>query len=273
MPRWLALVVLAGFWVSPALAQKPAPELRLVAAGSLVEPFTQLIAIYEKTHRVEIVPHWGPSGALRDQLEAGAPFDIFASAALAHAKALTDKGISGPTRLFARNALCAVTLKNSPIGPKNLVESLLDPAVRLGTSTPKSDPAGDYTFEIFAKIGAQHAGAEKILDEKAEQIFGGPSTTGPLNGRHRLTMALEDKMVDVVIYYCSWARQAQKKPGAELAVIAFPDEAAVGADYGVTVATGAGKAAEDFAQYLLSPPAQAILRDHGFIAVAPPADQ
>jgi ABC-type molybdate transport system substrate-binding protein len=35
-----------------------------------------------------------------------------------------------------------------------VADIMLDPAVRLITSTPKADPAGDYAEAIFAKIDA-----------------------------------------------------------------------------------------------------------------------
>jgi len=46
----------------------------------------------------------------------------------------------------------------SPIaGSRTPADIMLDPAVRLVTSTPKADPAGDYAEAIFAKLDAQPA--------------------------------------------------------------------------------------------------------------------
>jgi hypothetical protein len=47
--------------------------------------------------------------------------------------------------MFTRNTLCAVALPGVELTTANLLDRLLDPAVKLGTSTPKADPAGDYT--------------------------------------------------------------------------------------------------------------------------------
>jgi ABC-type molybdate transport system substrate-binding protein len=44
----------------------------------------------------------------------------------------------------------------------------------------------------------------------------------------------------------------------------LPDALAVGADYGLTVITGAAAAADRFAQFILSPPGQKILTGYGF---------
>ena len=133
---------------------------------------------------------------------------MFASAALPHAQALTDAGISGPSVLFARNALCVVTDQRIARSmPANLVETLLKPEIRIGTSTPVSDPAGDYTWEMFHKVDALQPGAFDTLSKKAQQLFGGPTTTAPVNGRPRLLVALDDRQIDLFIYYCSGAQQ------------------------------------------------------------------
>jgi ABC-type molybdate transport system substrate-binding protein len=47
-------------------------------------------------------------------------------------------------------------------------------------------------------------------------------------------------------------------------VVELPERLAVGADYGLTVITGAPQAAERFAQFILSPAGQKILTNHGF---------
>jgi molybdate transport system substrate-binding protein len=268
----LTLILTASF-AGASFAADEEQSIRLVAAGSLREPFAALIAEYGAAHKVRIEPKWGPSGALRESLQRGEPFDIFASAALPHAQALTDKGLSGPSVLFARNELCAVVRADSAIHDDNLVASLIDPATRVATSTPKSDPGGDYAWALFARIDKSHPGAFAALSGKAQQIFGGPSTTGPLNGRHRLALALDEKSADIALYYCSWAKQAASRPGEGLRALQFPPDLAVGAQYGVTVSVGASKAAGEFAFFLLSPKAQAVLRDHGFIPVTLPSER
>jgi molybdate transport system substrate-binding protein len=61
------------------------------------------------------------------------------------------------------------------------------------------------------------------------------------------------------------ARAAQKEsPGQQ--IIALPDALAVGADYGLTVITGAPPSAYRFALFILSPDGQRILENHGFAA-------
>src|SRR5258708_28976324 len=119
---------------------------------------------------------------------------------------MPDVGISGASVLFVRNALCIVTDAGRPLDGGNLVETLLRPDIRIGTSTPIADPAGDYTWELFHRIDAQRPGAFDTLSKKAQQLFGGTTTSAPVNGRHRLLVALDDREIDLFGSYCSAAK-------------------------------------------------------------------
>ena len=265
MRIWLMAVMIA---LASSLAS--AAEIRVMAAGSLKDPFTAIFADYTKLRGVAFAPVWGPSGVLRERLQGGEPFDIFASAALPHAQMLTEGGISGASVLFARNALCIVTDTARELDAGNLVETLLKPEIRIGTSTPVSDPAGDYTWEMFRKIDAQRPGAFDTLSKKAQQLFGGPATTTSVNGRPRLLVALDDREIDLFIYYCSGAQQIVRD-SARYKSLSLPPALSVGPEYGLTVSRKASPDAADFAMYLMSPQAQATLKSFGFIPVALPA--
>lgn len=260
---WLAACIIA-FATSASAA-----EIRVVAAGSLKDPFTAIFADYGGRYGVGFSPVWGPSGTLRERLQHGEPFDIFASAALPHAQALTDAGISGPSVLFARNALCIVTDAGHDLNAGNLVETLLRPEIRIGTSTPVSDPSGDYTWEMFHRIDAQRPGAFATLSGKARQLFGGAATAGVAEGRFRPLAALDGHEIDLFIVYCSTARQIVRE-SANYRLLELPPELSVGPEYGLTVSRKAAPSVADFAMYLLSPPGQASLKSFGFVPVALP---
>ena len=264
MRAWLVAFMIV------ATSSASAADIKVMAAGSLKDPFTAIFADFARQYGAGFVPVYGPSGGLRERLQKGEAFDVFASAALPHAQALTDAGISGPSMLFARNALCAVTETSRPLEPGSLIDTLLKPEIRFGTSTPVSDPAGDYTWEMFHKIDALRPGAFDTLSQKAQQLFGGPTTTTPVNGRPRLLVALDNRDIDLFIYYCSGAQQIVRESGTYKSV-ALPPELTVGPEYGLTVSRRAQPAAADFAMYMMSPQAQATLKSFGFIPVALPA--
>jgi molybdate transport system substrate-binding protein len=66
-----------------------------------------------------------------------------------HPQALHDEKKSGPVFRFARNKLCALVRPGLVVDSATLLDRMLDPDLKLGTSTPKADPSGDYAFEVF----------------------------------------------------------------------------------------------------------------------------
>jgi molybdate transport system substrate-binding protein len=264
MRKWLV-----AFMVAFSASSASAADIRVMAAGSLKDPFIAIFADYTKQYSGSFSPVWGPSGALRERLLKGEAFDVFASAALPHAQALTEAGVSGPSVLFARNALCIVTSADRKLDTANLAETLLQPDIKIGTSTPVSDPAGDYTWEMFHKIDAMRPGSFDTLSKKAQQLFGGPAAAPSAGARSPLLVALDDRKIDLFVYYCSGAQQIVRD-SASYKSIALPPELVVGPEYGLTVSRKAGAGASDFAMYLLSPQGQASLKSFGFIPVALP---
>jgi ABC-type molybdate transport system substrate-binding protein len=63
-----------------------------------------------------------------------------------------------------RARLCALVKPDLKVDSASLVEGMLDPTVKLGTSTPKADPSGDYAFEVFRKADAISPGAQAALE-------------------------------------------------------------------------------------------------------------
>jgi molybdate transport system substrate-binding protein len=263
--RALLLAIMIALGASSAFAA----DIRVMAAGSLKDAFTAIFADYAKQFGSGFVPVFGPSGVLRERLQNGEAFDVFASAALPHAQTLTEAGVSGPSVLLVRNALCVVTEADRALDAGNLVETLLKPEIRVGTSTPVADPAGDYTWEVFRKVDALRPGAFDTLSKKAQQLFGGPTTTAPINGRPRYLVALDERQIDLLFIYCSSA-QSIVHDSANYKSVALPPELEVGAEYGLTVSRKAQSGAADFAMYLLSPQGQARLKAFGFVPVGLP---
>src|SRR4029077_1706870 len=99
--------------------------------------------------------------------------------------------------------LCALARSGVGLTTDNLLDRLLDPSVRLATSTPGADPGGDYAWAVFARAEAVHPGAQAILQSKAMKLVGGPSSTPLVPGRGAVQgIFLADK-ADVMLGYCS----------------------------------------------------------------------
>ena len=80
-----------------------------------------------------------------------------------------------------------------------MLEKLLDPAVRLATSTPRADPAGDYTWAVFARAEPLHPGAQGILEAKALKLVGGPNTPLLMPGRGAVQGIFLSDSADVML--------------------------------------------------------------------------
>lgn len=257
------LAILSAIWAFGAHAAEP---VRVLAAGSLKLAFTELAAAFEAKEAIPVKFEFGPSGLIRDRLLGGAPGDVFASANMDHPKALQDKGLGSPVRAFARNKLCALAKPNLPLTSETLLQTILDPAVKLGTSTPKTDPSGDYAFELFARAETRVQGARDRLVAKALTLTGGPTSPLPPKDRSQYGQMVDEGAADVFLTYCTNALQAHKEvPG--LQVVTIPEDINVGAEYGLTVLRDSANGRR-FADFVLSPVGQSILGREGFSPAA-----
>ena len=152
----------------------------------------------------------------------------------------------------------------------NFLDKLLDPGVKLGTSTPKADPAGDYTWAMFHLADRLRPGSFAILDTKAQQIVGGalPNVAG--STPDPTITALRDGVVDVAIGYCSSA-QLRLRQLPTLHPVDIPDALRVGPEYGLALLKEAQPAATGLMLYILSVDGQATLEKFGFRPVGLPS--
>ena len=104
---------------------------------------------------------------MRERIESGEPATVFASADFGHPKKLFDEGKADPPVVFVRNRLCLLARPGLAVDMADPLAAMLDPANKLGTSTPKNDPSGDYAWALFAKADALRPGARAALEAKA----------------------------------------------------------------------------------------------------------
>jgi len=263
------LVVFAALLALFMPLSASADSLTLYAAGSLKAALGDVAASYEKTYKMKVATKFGPSGLLRKAIEGGENPDVFASANMAHPEKLASGGWGSPVVLFARNQLCALAQPDVAVTTDNFFNTLLDKNVRVGTSTPKADPSGDYAWELFRKADTVKAGSFTTLSGKALQLTGGPDSEKAPPGRNQYGWVMGEKKADVFLTYCTNAVLARKDVQT-LQIVRIPEELSVGADYGLLVRNGAPNEAWRLAMYILSPEGQKILKEYGFDASAIP---
>jgi ABC-type molybdate transport system substrate-binding protein len=114
------------------------PALGLHAAGSLRAVMTGLTQAFTASGGPRVESTFGASGLLRERIEKGEPTDVFASSDVGNAQLLADAGRAAPPIVFARNQLCVLLAPGVDVTAGNLLDRMLDPAVKLDTSTPKA---------------------------------------------------------------------------------------------------------------------------------------
>lgn len=240
-------------------------SVKLAAAGSLRQPMTAIAAAFKESAGVSVSAEYGASGLLREKIAARGGAHVFASANVEHPAALAKDGKAAPPVVFAHNGLCALARPEVRVTSDTLLAVLLDPAIRLGTSTPKSDPCGDYAWELFRKAEALRPGARSALEAKALQLTGGPHSAPPPPDRSVYGALLTERKADLMLVYRTSARQAAREvPG--LQVVDLPETLSVLSSAGLTVLHGSPPAAYRFALFVLSQDGQGILAQFGFTA-------
>jgi ABC-type molybdate transport system substrate-binding protein len=266
----LIFLALFGFAMT-TLPAKAAEPVLLHAAGSLRGALTEISAAFRTAQGIEVKPRFGASGLLRDAIAGGEKSEVFASANMDHPLSLEKSGKAGPVMLFARNELCAFARPGVDVTSATLLDRMLDPAIKLGTSTPKADPSGDYAFAVFARAERVKAGARAVLESRALKLTGGPTSRPPKPDRNLYGELLAEGAADIFLAYCTNEGPiAKEQPGVKL--VRLPDMLAVGADYGLTIMNGASAEAYRLAMFILSADGQRILARHGFTAPALPRD-
>ena len=239
--------------------------VQVYAAGSLRDALTEIARDHEARTGQKVVLTFAASGLLRERIEQGAPAQVFASADTKHPQRLANQGQWQAPVVFTRNTLCALAQGAVAVTSDTLLGTMLQPQVRLGISTPKADPAGDYAWALFQKADALQPGATARLEAKALQLTGGANSAQAPAGRNTYAWVMEQNRADVFLTYCTNAVAARAEVPS-LQVVAVPEALQVGAAYGLTVRAGAPAQAQAFAQAVLQPPAQAVFRRLGFAA-------
>jgi ABC-type molybdate transport system substrate-binding protein len=241
-----------------------ADTITLYAAGSLKGALSDVIKAYETSTGHKVETKFGPSGFLKDELAGGGKADVFASVNMIHPQALHDAGKSGPVTRFARNTLCALVRPGLEVSTRTLLDRMLEPTVKLATSTPKRDPAGDYAFEAFSKADKIKPGAQAVLEKKALMLTGGKESATPPRDRIVYGWHVAEGRADIFLTYCTNALAAQRQYAGQQR-IELPADLSVGADYGLTVMNGATvQPAKALIDYILSAEGQKILAGYGF---------
>lgn len=166
------LAVIPGWALQPAFAEQ---ELIISAAASLTNAFSEVGKAFEKRHpRTKVTFNFAASGALLQQIDQGAPVDVFASADQetmdqAAAKKLI---LPGTRKDFAANDLVLILPKGGKSPIKGLKDLAIDEVKRIGLGNPQTVPAGRYAKRALLAGGVwENLQPKLIFGENVRQVL------------------------------------------------------------------------------------------------------
>jgi molybdate transport system substrate-binding protein len=104
---------------------------------------------------VKLLYNFGSSGELQKQIEAGAPVDLFISAAQRQMDELGKKGliVAASRKVFARNLVTVIKPADSKVDLAKPADLLDARVTKIVIGNPKTVPAGQYAEESLRALG------------------------------------------------------------------------------------------------------------------------
>jgi molybdate transport system substrate-binding protein len=138
---WSVVASAAGCGVRRDAA---APTLTVAAASDLQGAFREIGKSFEGRAGCQVVMTFGSSGQLAQQIEHGAPFDVFAAANVAYVQQLVDKkkAVADSMQVYARGRIVLITRKNSGAAAVRLEDLLHESIKHIAIANPAHAPYG-----------------------------------------------------------------------------------------------------------------------------------
>jgi molybdate transport system substrate-binding protein len=224
-------------------------ELIVSAAASLTNAFQEMGQKFEAANPgVRVVPNFAASGPLLQQIEKGAPVDVFASADQKTMDQANEKKLILPeTRKdFVSNRLVLIVPMESKLPIKGPQDLTLKEVAKVTMGNPETVPAGRYTQEALTNEGLWETLKPKYIN--AESV------------RQALDYVSRGE-VDAGFVFSTDAAIAKEKVREAARLdkhkpIRYP--------IAVVAGTQKKEPAQRFIAYVLSPEGQQILAKYGF---------
>ncbi|MEH2045575.1 molybdate ABC transporter substrate-binding protein [Nostoc sp.] len=234
---------------SPVIAQSN-NSILVSAAASLKEALEEIKPLYQQNKsNINISYNFGASGALQQQIEQGAPADIFISAGKKQVDALEEKGLllPGSRTNLANNRLVLIVAQD--VVGINSFYNLTDSKIKkIAIGEPRSVPAGQYGEQVLKKL--------KLYDRlKSKFVFA--------NNVRQVLAAVESGNAEAGLVYATDAKISNKVK----VVVAADDKFHSPIVYPVAIIKSSKNlsAAKEFVQFLSGSEVKTVLRKYGFI--------
>jgi molybdate transport system substrate-binding protein len=249
----LITLLLAGLTLSVSPAAAAARELNVAAAADLSSALQEIAANYEKRSGVAVKLSFAASGALTQQIENGAPFDVFFSADMDYPRQLIANGKAENATLY-RYAVGQLVLwvpSDSPLDVEHKgMDVLLDSSVKkIAMANPQHAPYGRAAaaalkhYALYEKVADRIVLGENI-SQAAQFVESGNAQVGFVALAHAVAPAMQGKGK-------YWRVPAEAYPPLDQGVVA------------ISHSSHAQEAAA-FLEYVKSEEGAAVLKRYGF---------
>jgi molybdate transport system substrate-binding protein len=230
--------------------QEKAVTLTVSAAASLKDSMNEIKQLYVKEHpNVTITYNFGSSGTLQQQIEQGAPADVFLSAATKQMNALKDKNllVNNTIADLLKNDVVLIVPKNSSSNVKSFNDLASDKVKKIALGEFKSVPAGQYAQQILTNLKLMDKVQPKaIYGKDVKEVLTWVETGNADAGIVYKTDALISKKVNIVATAPEGSHKAVVYPAAVIKASKNPTQA------------------KDFLKFLSSDKAKAVFQKYGF---------
>jgi molybdate transport system substrate-binding protein len=249
------LIVFVGLGLITEIRAQSTREITISAAISLKNAFEDIGKIFrEKNPGVKLVFNFGASGDLARQIEAGAPVDVFASAAQKDMDDIGRKGLiaSNSRKDFAENAIVLVKPANSNIPISSLGDLERREIGKIAIGNPKTVPAGRYAEEALRHFNLWDDLKDKLIfAENVRQVLDyvarGEVDAGLVYSTDAMVRSKEVKVV-------------MKLPEGSHQLVVYP--------IGIVKGTKEEAWSRKFVEFILLAEAQKIFKQYGFMPLS-----
>ena len=205
MKKFSCAVLVASFFLASTLAwaqEKSAPELVVAAAADLSSALKDIADGYEKKTGVKVKLSFGASGALTQQIQNGAPFDLFFSADMDYPRQLVSGGAADGASLYqyAVGKLVLWVPADSPLDVEHKGMSvLLDPSVKkISVANPQHAPYGRAAVAALKHAGMYDQLSDRLVlgenvSQAAQFVESGNAQAGFVALAHAVAPAMQGK--------------------------------------------------------------------------------
>ncbi len=191
-------------------------ELTVSAAASMTDLLNEVRELYHQSHpEVRVIFNFASSGVLKNQIEQGAPVDVFISAGQREMQDLAGAGLVQEDEIstIARNRLVLITPGTSSGNEIKNLNDLFSPHVhKVAIGDPLTVPAGYYSKQALEQENLYESLRDKLVYAKdVRQVLtyveSGNVDAGFVyqsdfiaSGRVNSVLTIEDSMHDPILY-------------------------------------------------------------------------